>query len=550
MRARTLPLLLLATLPIACGIPRQQDSAGGPATTPQPRAAETAAMAAAVAPAPMPSSALTRIAQPAPFMHPPISDREQYQPIERHGVLRVAETPVSTFSIDVDTGSYTNLRRLLRAGQLPPRDAVRVEELVNYFPYAYPLPKDNTPFAVSTEVAPTPWNRNSLLLRIGIQAADPAKEKLPPANLVFLVDVSGSMSSSDKLPLLKQAMKRFVAELRPQDRLSLVTYSGKTQVVLEPTAGDRKAQMIAAIDGLEAAGATAGGAGIELAYTLAKQGFLKDGINRVLLATDGDFNVGITRFETLKDLVAERRKLGISLTTLGFGTGNYNDQLMEQLADAGDGAYRYIDNLNEAQKVLVDEFTSTLATVAHDVKIQLEFNPAVVSEYRQVGFENRALRREDFSNDKVDAGEIGAGHRVTALYEITLAGTPGRLEPLRYAAPETARGKAGELAFLRLRYKPAHGEDSRLLEVPLRSADIRKDKGSEDFRFAAAVAAFGQRLGDGGKYLNDFGFNDIANLARASRGEDAYGYRGEFLGLVRLAEGLAVALPQPEAGRD
>ncbi|WP_248281042.1 VWA domain-containing protein [Azoarcus sp. TTM-91] len=550
MRARTLPLLLLATLPIACGTTGHPDSAGAP----QPRKAESASLPSIAMPSPqpaaMPSAALARIAQPAPAMQPSASDREQYQPIERHGVLRVAETPVSTFSIDVDTGSYTNLRRLLRAGQLPPRDAIRVEELVNYFPYAYPLPKDNTPFAVSTEVAPTPWNRNSLLLRIGIQAADPAKETLPPANLVFLVDVSGSMSTADKLPLLKQAMKRFVAELRPQDRLSLVTYSGRTQVVLEPTAGDRKAQMIAAIDGLQAAGATAGGAGIELAYTLAQQGFLKDGINRVLLATDGDFNVGITRFETLKDLVAERRKLGISLTTLGFGTGNYNDQLMEQLADAGDGAYRYIDNLNEAQKVLVDEFSSTLATVAHDVKIQLEFNPAVVSEYRQIGFENRALRREDFSNDKVDAGEIGAGHRVTALYEITLAGTPGRLEPLRYAAAETARSKAGELAFLRLRYKPAHGEDSRLLEVPLRRADIRQDKGSEDFRFAAAVAAFGQRLSDGGRYLNDFGFNDIASLARASRGEDPYGYRGEFLGLVRLAEGLAATQPQPETERD
>ncbi|QDQ29322.1 VWA domain-containing protein [Chitinimonas arctica] len=470
---------------------------------------------------------------PAPYAEP--ENRERYQHTERHGVVRVAETPVSTFSIDVDTGSYSNIRRMLNAGQLPPRDAVRVEELVNYFPYAYPLPQRAAPFAVTTELAPTPWNPDSLLLRIGIQAADPAKSSLPPANLVFLVDVSGSMEQPNKLPLLKQSLKMFVNQLRPQDHVSLVTYASGTAVVLEPTAGDRKAVIHAAIEQLRAGGSTAGAAGIELAYQMAEQGFEKQGINRILLATDGDFNVGISRFETLKDRVAEKRRSGVSLSTLGFGDGNYNEQLMEQLADAGDGAYSYIDNLNEAQKVLADEFTSTLATVARDVKIQLEFNPANVLEYRQIGFENRALKREDFSNDKVDAGEIGAGHRVTALYEIRLAGKPGQIEPLRYGSDKPLQsGMAQELGFLRLRYKAAHGEASQLMEFPVRR-DAVKAEASEDFRFAAAVAAFGQRLGDDGKYLGKFDLSQIRALAANARGEDRFGYRGEFLRLVDLS---------------
>lgn len=558
--ARHRIVLLALPLLFACSAqeplrPLVQEPAA--ATAPGERADRAAEAAAPAAPPPVAPARMQRhdamgaakIAAPAvapmPLAEP--ADRERYQAIERHGIQRVAEAPVSTFSIDVDTGSYSNLRRMLNAGQLPPHDAVRVEELVNYFPYRYPLPQGDAPFAVDTEIAPTPWNPRSLLLRVGIQAADPAKQALPPANLVFLVDVSGSMNSPDKLPLLQNALKLFVAQLRPQDRVALVTYASGTRVVLEPTAGDRKAAITAAIDGLIPGGATAGAAGIDLAYRMAEQGFVEHGINRILLATDGDFNVGITRFETLKDRVAERRKSGIALSTLGFGGGNYNDQLMEQLADAGDGAYRYVDSLAEAQKVLVDEFTSTLATVASDVKIQLEFNPAQVAEYRQIGFENRKLRREDFANDKVDAGEIGAGHRVTALYEITLAGQPGAIEPLRYgqraATPE--RAASGELAFLRLRYKPAHGAASRLLEVPLARTLIRS-QGSDDFRFAAAVAAFGQRLGDGGRYLGDFDFAAIGALAAAARGDDRYGHRGEFLNLVRLAGSLASA-PQAAA---
>uniref|UniRef100_UPI0035670A14 vWA domain-containing protein n=1 Tax=Pseudomonas sp. TaxID=306 RepID=UPI0035670A14 len=362
--------------------------------------------------------------------------REQYQKLADNPIHAVAEAPVSTFSIDVDTGSYANVRRFLNQGQLPPAEAVRLEELVNYFPYAYPLPSGDTPFGVGTELAVTPWNPQSRLLRIAIKASDIRVAQLPPANLVFLVDVSGSMDRREGLPLVQSTLKLLVEQLRAEDKVSLVVYAGSSHVVLEPTAGSDKARIRAAIDRLSAGGSTAGESGIQLAYQQAQQGFIKGGINRILLATDGDFNVGISDFETLKQLAADKRKSGVSLTTLGFGTGNYNERLMEQLADAGDGNYAYIDNLREARKVLVDQLGSTLATVAKDVKIQVEFNPAQVSEYRLLGYENRALKREDFSNDKVDAGEIGAGHTVTALYEIVPVGNKGWLEPLRYQQAE------------------------------------------------------------------------------------------------------------------
>ena len=344
--------------------------------------------------------------------------------------------------------------------------------------------------------------------------------------------------------MLKSGLKLLVDQLRPQDRVSLVTYAGGTRIVLEPTSGTEKARISAAIDQLVAGGSTAGAAGIQLAYQMAQQGYVKQGINRILLATDGDFNVGISDFNQLKSLVEEKRKSGVSLSSLGFGTGNYNDQLLEQIADAGDGNYSYIDNLNEAQKVLVDEMSSTLAVVAKDVKIQLEFNPAVVAEYRQIGFENRALKREDFNNDKVDAGEIGAGHSVTALYEITLVGGKGYLEPLRYAKPKAATGgKADELALLRLRYKAPGSDSSKLLEWPLQKRDIKATgAASDDLRFAAAVAAFGQQL-KGGKYIGQFGYDDIHKLAAGARGDDRFGYRGEFLRLVSLAKSLSTKAP-------
>lgn len=475
------------------------------------------------------------------FMYEAMPDREQYGAIVENSVKQVSEVPVSTFSIDVDTGAYANVRRMLNAGRLPPADAVRVEEMINYFPYAYALPKGSTPFAVHTEIAPSPWNKNRHLLRIGIKGQDIAKTSLPPSNLVFLVDVSGSMSPPERLPLLKSSLKLLIDQLRPQDKVSMVTYASGTQVVLEPTSGANKAKIIAALENLRAGGSTAGAAGIALAYSMAEQEYIKGGINRILLATDGDFNVGVTNFDALKNMAEEKRKSGVSLSTLGFGVGNYNEKLMEQLADAGNGNYSYIDTLNEGQKVLVDEMTSTLATIAKDVKIQIEFNPLLVREYRLVGYENRMLKREDFNNDKVDAGEIGAGHTVTAIYELTLKGNSGSVDPLRYGKEKAAsREPSNELAFLRLRYKEPDGDVSKLLEWPLWSKDIKSsiEQTSTEFRFTTAVAAFGQQL-RGGKHIGEMSYADIARLAAESRGADTFGYRGEFLRLVNLAKSLS-----------
>ena len=466
---------------------------------------------------------------------------EKYQHIDANPVQRVAEHPVSTFSIDVDTGSYANVRRMLEHGQLPPADAVRVEEMVNYFDYRYPVPADrDTPFKVSTEIAPTPWNRNTHLLRIGIKGYDVARNRIPPANLVFLVDVSGSMRAPNKLELLKSSLTLLSKQLGRRDRVSLVVYAGASGVVLEPTPGNRRAKIISALRHLTAGGSTNGEAGIKLAYAMAEQGFIRNGINRVILATDGDFNVGIANVDALKNLIEDKRKSGISLTTLGFGMGNYNDQMMEQLADTGNGNYAYIDNLNEANKVLVQQMSSTLFTIAKDVKVQIEFNPAVVSEYLLVGYENRKLRREDFNNDRIDAGEIGAGHSVTALYEITLTGNSTRIEPLRYGIPSTvAPGKSSELAFLRLRYKAPDGNKSKLIEWPLKRNDVlpRIERASDDFRFAVAVAGFAELL-RGGKQTGSFDYRNVLNLAMDSRGKDRFGYRGEFIKLVNLAESL------------
>ena len=474
-------------------------------------------------------------------------DRENYAHYPRNPLQLAAEHPVSTFSIDVDTGSYSNVRRILREGRLPAQDAVRIEELVNYFSYDYPRP-DSTqqPFRVSTEMAITPWNSNTHLLQIGIQGYDIAPRALPPANLVFLIDVSGSMESPDKLALLKSALKLLSKRLRPQDRVSIAVYAGASGVVLEPTAGNDSFRIEQALAALSAGGSTNGAAGIRLAYDLAERAFIKDGINRVLLATDGDFNLGTTNFEALVDLVEEKRKTGIALTTLGFGTGNYNDQLMEQLADAGNGNYAYIDSLLEAQKVLVDQVGATLQTIAKDVKIQIEFNPAVVAEYRLIGYENRLLQREDFNNDQVDAGEIGAGHNVTALYEVALVGSGGtRIDPLRYGkASKQPIADQDEVALLRLRYKAPNGTASQLIETPIhkRTISARWADTSERFRFAAAVAGFGQQL-RGGQYLQQFGYPQILELARHARGNDRFGYRGEFIQLVGLAASLSNALP-------
>jgi Ca-activated chloride channel family protein len=430
-------------------------------------------------------------------------------------------------------------------GQRPPKDAVRVEEMINYFSYDYPAPHNaGIPFKTTTHVVKSPWNADSYLLEIGIKGYEPPKSERPAANLVFLIDVSGSMADPDKLPLLKSGMKLLTDQLTERDKVSIVVYAGNAGVVLEPTSGKDKDEIADALQRLEAGGSTAGGEGIQLAYSLAKKARIEGGINRIILATDGDFNVGVTDIDQLKGMIEDSRKLGISLTTLGFGEGNYNDELMEQLADVGNGNYGYIDSLKEAKRLLVDQLDATIQTIAKDVKIQVEFNPAVVAQYRLIGYENRALMREDFNNDKKDAGEIGAGHTVTAIYEIALVGSKGlAVDPLRYGAPQTtamptAPIKPSEFAFLRLRYKDPEGDQSKLIEAPLRTEQLNDPTpGAADLDFAAAVAAFGQLL-RGGDYLGKFGYDQIADLARQSRGTDDGGYRAEFIDLVELAKSL------------
>ncbi len=477
-------------------------------------------------------------------------NREKYAHYEDNPVKRVIEHPVSTFSIDVDTGAYANVRRMLQSGSLPPKDAVRAEELINYFAYDYPVPASaETPFALVKEIAPAPWREGSYLLHLGIQGYELPPADLPAANLVFLIDVSGSMQSPDKLELLKTSLKLLVKQLTADDRVALVVYAGASGVVLEPTPGNEHARIIAALDQLQAGGRTNGAAGIRLAYAMAEQGFIRGGINRVLIATDGDFNVGTVDHEQLKNLIEEKRNTGISLSTLGFGTGNYNDQLMEQLADVGNGNYAYIDTIKEAQKVLVDEMSSTLMTIAKDVKIQIEFNPAVVAEYRLIGYENRQLRREDFNNDKVDAGEIGAGHSVTALYEISLTdSTSQRSDPLRYQPPVSKdMGGNDEIAYLKIRYKAPAADNSQLLSWEIDKSEIMASvqQTSDAFRFSAAVAAFAQQL-RGGEMLEDFSWDQIRQLAGTARGTDPYGYRGEFLSLVNLARSLGTTYQQKQ----
>jgi Ca-activated chloride channel family protein len=469
-------------------------------------------------------------------------DREAYAHFDTNPVHQVAESPVSTFSIDVDTASYANVRRLLNQGALPRQDAVRVEEMINYFAYTYPTPTStDTPFAVYTEVGPSPWHPARQLLHIGIKGFEVAEADLPPANLVFLIDVSGSMQSPDKLGLLKSSLTMLARRLSADDRLAIAVYAGAAGTVLESTPGSERAKILSAIESLTAGGSTNGGAGIRLAYSLAEQGFMKDGINRVILATDGDFNVGTTDTEALKNLVEAKRNSGVALTVLGFGDGNYNDALMQELAQIGNGNAAYIDTLSEARKVLVEEIGSTLNMIAKDVKIQIEFNPAAVAEYRLIGYETRHLEREDFNNDAVDAGDIGAGHTVTALYEVALTGSEGTLvDPLRYGRNDGARTTGSELAFLKLRYKLPDSTASRLITRPIERSSIIGDLAdtSDNYRFSAAVAGFGQLL-RGGQYTGEFDLAAAEKLAAAARGDDADGYRGEFLGLVRMAEALS-----------
>ena len=516
--------------------------------TPTPAAPPPAHMSKTLEARRMAAPSAAFVAVPQGGYHPP-ANTEKYTAHHDNPVHRASEQPVSTFSIDVDTGSYANVRRMVREGVRPPADAVRAEEFINYFDYGHPAPTTReVPFRVTTELAPAPWNAGRQLLMIGIKGYDVPKATLPPANLVFLIDTSGSMDQPDKLPLLKQAFAQLVPQLRAQDRVSIVVYAGSAGLVLAPTPGDRHGEILAALENLQAGGSTNGGQGIQLAYAMARQAYVKGGVNRVLLATDGDFNVGTVDQGALETLVGDARKGGIALSTLGFGSGNYNDALAEQLADVGDGNHAYIDTLQEARKVLVDEMQSTLLTIARDVKIQVEFNPAQVAEYRLVGYENRVLRDEDFANDKVDAGDIGAGHEVTALYEITPVGSSAlRLPALRYAAANGApTAAAGEVAHLRLRYKLPQGTASKLIETPILRSQLRSAPG-ESMRFAAAVAAYADAL-RGGTQMDGWDWGQIAAAARGAQGSDRWHQRGEFVQLVEQARGLASANDPRQVG--
>jgi Ca-activated chloride channel family protein len=466
---------------------------------------------------------------------------EKYNANDLSPVHAVTEAPVSTFAVDVDTAAYSNVRRFLTQGQAVPKDAVRTEEMVNYFRYDYPLPDDRgAPFSVTTDVARTPWNPETRLLRVGLRGYDMRYGERPPANLVFLVDVSGSMDEPDKLPLVKQSLAMLADNLRPQDHVSIVVYSGAAGLVLPPTSSP--AAIKAALADLSAGGSTAGGEGIQLAYAVARQNFRAEGVNRVILATDGDFNVGISDQSQLVQLIEKERDTGITLTALGFGQGNLNDGMMEQVADKGNGNYAYIDSAMEARKVLDEEMSSTLFTIAKDVKVQVEFNPSQVSQYRLIGYENRALAEQDFNNDKVDAGDIGAGHQVTAIYEIVPTGAKGWLGERRYAGNKKGDvpafdGGAGEMAFVKLRYKLPDGNTSRLIERPVAANLLREAPlPSGDMAFAVAVAGFGQKL-RGDTMLGDWGYGDIRRLAGSQWSFSQQGYwRQEFLKLVDMAE--------------
>ena len=506
---------------------RSADMAIAPPPPPPPP------MIAPPMPLSVPAPVVSTYAPNAPYGSPQNTERYDGRPVA--SIQSVTSAPVSTFSVDVDTGAYANVRRFLNQGSLPPAEAVRTEEMINYFRYDYPRPDSQAePFSVTTDVATTPWNPETRLLRIGLRGYDVATDDRPRANLVFLVDVSGSMDEPDKLPLVKVALERLADRLRADDRVSIVVYAGNAGLVLAPTAN--KTYVKAALACLQAGGSTAGGEGIKLAYDTARANFIKGGINRIFLATDGDFNVGVSDTKALEAMVKSNRDDGITLTTLGFGDGNYNDAMMEHIADVGNGNYAYIDSDREAEKVLDDELSATMVTIAKDVKVQVEFNPAAVKQYRLIGYENRALAEEDFANDAVDAGDMGAGHQVTALYEVVPATGTGWLPDRRYPGnaaletPTTPRS-AGELCFVKLRYKLPDGGASKLISRPVPASMLTNASAPRgDMAFVTAVAAFGQKL-RGDKYLGTYSFADITRLA----GNPQSPWRQEFVRLTDMA---------------
>lgn len=474
---------------------------------------------------------------------PPAYNTESYSLINENEFRKVTDEPLSTFSIDVDRASYANVRRFLTTNQLPPKDAIRVEELINYFHYDYPQPKGDDPFAIITEVTQAPWNSQNHLVQIALQGKHLDMSQAPNSNLVFLLDVSGSMNSPSKLPLLKKAFHMLVDNLRENDRVAIVVYAGAAGEVLPSTSGSNKAKIREAIDRLNAGGSTAGGAGIKLAYKIAAQNFIKGGNNRVILATDGDFNVGASSDAEMTRLIEDKRNDGVFLTVLGFGTGNYKDSKMESLADKGNGNYAYIDNLLEAKKVLVNEMSGTLFTIAKDVKLQIEFNPAYVQAYRLIGYENRMLNKEDFNDDTKDAGELGAGHTVTALYEVIPAGADANLasvDPLKYQSTGISQGarKSGEMMTVKFRYKEPEGTKSRLIETVINNRITPINQTSDNLRFASSVAEFGMLLRDS-KFKSDSSFDSLIERAKGAKGADTEGYRAEFIRLAETAQLIA-----------
>ena len=468
---------------------------------------------------------------------------EEYKEIAENNFKTVSESPLSTFSIDVDAASYSNMRRYINKGELPPADAIRTEELINYFSYDYPQPTGNDPVKITTEVGACPWNVKHRLVRIGLKAKEIPTDKLPVSNLVFLIDVSGSMYGPQRLGLVQSSLKLLVNNLRDEDKVAIVVYSGSAGEKLPSTSGSDKQKIREAIDELTAGGSTAGGAGIKLAYKMAKQNFVKGGNNRIILCTDGDFNVGVSSDEGLEKLIEQERKSGVFLTVLGYGMGNYKDSKMQVLAEKGNGNHAYIDNLQEANRVLVNEFGATMHTVAKDVKLQIEFNPSQVQAYRLIGYESRLLKDEDFNNDAKDAGEMGAGHTVTAFYEVVPAGVKsdftGKVDDLKYQKTKPApavTNNSKELLTVKLRYKAPDGNTSKKIEQPL--IDNKKEKVSSDFRFASAVAMFGQLLRDS-DFKGDATYDKVISLAKTSLDNDEKGYRREFIRLAETAEGLA-----------
>lgn len=493
------------------------------------------------APPPPPSVAMPSPALVAADAAIPGPDTERYPGAQPNPVRQVAEAPVSTFSIDVDTAAYSNVRSLLNRGTQPPRDSVRVEELLNYFDYGYAPPSaGGDPFAASVTLVPSPWSPGHKLMHIGLQGYQLPKGSEPPLNLVFLVDTSGSMMGPDRLPLAKQALSLLVDKLDQRDRVSIVAYAGSAGAVLEPVDGTQKLRIRCALDFLRAGGSTAGGQGLQLAYDLARRSFDPKAVNRVVLLTDGDFNVGVSSPERMKDLVSEQRKSGVYLSVYGFGRGNYQDEMMQALAQNGNGTAAYVDGIAEARKLFLTDFAKGMFPIADDVKIQLEFNPATVKEYRLIGYETRMLAREDFNNDRVDAGEVGSGASVTAVYEIVPVGAKGSVDPLRYGKAAAVKGKGGEYGFLKIRYKAPGQSASQLMERAIGPGDdvARLADAPEATRWAVAVAGFGERLRGSPHLAAGYGLKDVAALAAGAKGEDPFGERAEFIALIPKAEAV------------